>query len=947
MEFNGAANPSGIADAFIDTTQGHELRLSSETITGFGDPDTNLLIAEPGLSVNDINIEGRIAFGLFGSNGRQIGHVIIGFNHIPIYDITDRSLERYVLANFDDFDIPLYVTHDVSVFLALDEAGIHCAYIPGFKKTGSMTGFDARVVAGGLAGILKSGFMDVRLIVSGSDVDQANESVRDTGATVYVYEDIPTPADDPIYTQHIIKNLHDRTQEQVVDETADIYDAWRLPINSGEKIKSVQKTLNDPSATRRAVAIAAYTYARHLSDQCPAFYSVQDIQAAISVDNIDRETVQSIIRRISYSIKSRKKTALSAIRVPSWGKHKHITVRSLEGVQLGEGVTLITAPTASGKTKDVIKPFAEKSKKSGTFLAVAPLVSLIKELTKKLETDNYEDMKTKQQSMASDAMAVCLPSIKSSVLKPFIDRASYVAIDEISQNIRFTASNNCSVKGATSEDVYFELKKIISESKQVVAADASIDQTTLEFFEQARPGEQLTIIDMLPRDTGRKCFIYESMSDLIDKIYKEMANGGRVWIAVESADRAEVLGRVFGAQYDVLMVNSKTKDRKDQKRFLENAEHESLLYDIVIASPTISSGISVEHPGFGHFTMIAGIASGNRICPADFMQMLARVRYVPDYHVCLLPNNIRDERVSVKSILAGQRQAAALEGKSIKENEYSEFKAKNDVNNVKYRSDFANGFYWIMEYFKFSIERIRDTGLNDEHKLAMKFISDDIKQKHIEALKSAEPIDDVTAERYEMNATTEQHTIQLEAHKIRKMLGYPSAHVLTDTDIDMRDHIRDMDRLNRYKGIVSAFDDTERNIALRSFDRAQVMAYRMMFDGVKVSEVEFNQENAEPIIKRVIENRFLLASLGLIPRKYAKWDENQRTGILKPYPVPTDKVKAINQIIQYMGVTLRSIKKGSGANTVRVYAVKPVEWDLISEYADRRHAAKKRVENTE
>lgn len=940
MSFHGVAN----SDYFVYTQKNHDLRLSSSTIHGFGNPDTGLYVVNDGLSVNDISLHGRIVYPVFNASGVQSGCVYIGYDQFPIFDVPDRGLERYVLSNPDDIDRPIYVTHDASVFLALDEAGIQSAFIPGFKKTGATTDFNIRVVTAGVAAVLQSGFMDVRVIVSAADVDDANECVIETGARVYMYEDIPTPGDDVLYTQHIIKNLHDRTAEQSVDENALTYDAWRLPLITGGKLKNLQKTLLDPQSTRRQVAISAYAIARIMADRSPAFYSVDDIKHAITADNINSETIKSIVRRVSYSINNRKKTALSAIRAPSWGKHKRITVNSLEGVTVGDGITLIVAPTASGKTKHVIKPFAAASKKTGNFLAVAPLVSLIKELSKKLDTDNYEDMKTRSQVMASDSMSVCLPSIKSFVLKPFIDRASHIAVDEISQNIRFTSSNSCSVTGASSEDVYFELKKLVTESKQVVAADASIDEQTLQFFEQARPDEQFTIIDMPPRDTGRKCFIYESMSDLIDKIYKEMANGGRVWIAVESADRAEVLRSVFASQYDVMMINSHNKNRKEQKKFLEDAKHESLFYDIVIASPTISSGISVEHPGLPHFTMIAGIASGNRICPADFMQMLARVRYVPDYHVCLMPNNIRDDRVSVKSILAGQRQAAALEGKSIKENEYSVFKAEVDVNNVKYRSDFANGFYWIMEYFKFHIERIRDTGLHEEHRTVMKNVSDEIKKRHIEELKTAMPINDETADRYELNATSHDQTIQLEAYKIRKALGYSLDHALTDQDIEMREHIRDMDRLNKYKGIIGAFDDTEKNIALRAFTRAQVLGYRLIFEGIKVNDYVFDQESSKPILERVIENRFLLASLGLIPRKYAKWDENQRTGILKPYPMPSDAVKAINQVIQYMGVTLRSKKKGTGKELTRIYAIDPVEWDLISGYADRRFAARNKAE---
>ena len=96
--------------------------------------------------------------------------------------------------------------------------------------------------------------------------------------------------------------------------------------------------------------------------------------------------------------------------------------------------------------------------------------------------------------------------------------------------------------------------------------------------------------------------------------------------------------------------------------------------------------------------MIAGMASGHKICFSDFAQMLARVRYVDHYHVFLQPNNKRFEHVNAISILTGLRQAAMLEGATIKENEYSAFKAHIEATEEMYRADFANGFCWFLEY---------------------------------------------------------------------------------------------------------------------------------------------------------------------------------------------------------------------------------------------------------
>ena len=91
------------------------------------------------------------------------------------------------------------------------------------------------------------------------------------------------------------------------------------------------------------------------------------------------------------------------------------------------------------------------------------------------------------------------------------------------------------------------------------------------------------------------------------------------------------------------------------------------------------------------------------------MQMLARVRYIPNYHVCLLGNNERDNKITEKSFLSGYRLSAQLEGGNLVQNEYSEFKAICEAESIKYRADFANGFYWVMQHFMFNVSHVLDS----------------------------------------------------------------------------------------------------------------------------------------------------------------------------------------------------------------------------------------------
>ena len=217
----------------------------------------------------------------------------------------------------------------------------------------------------------------------------------------------------------------------------------------------------------------------------------------------------------------------------------------------------------------------------------------------------------------------------------FTDRVQNLAIDEISQNLRFTKSKECRATGVDQEGVYMGLKDLVNHSEIIVAADASIDQTTIDFFEQARPDEVFTIVEQIPNNQReKKCFLYDEET-LLSRVQVELMNGGNVWFAVESVAKAEAIHALFSENFKCMLVSSKNSTSKKVKDFLNNVEVESRKYNLVIASPAISSGVSVEHAMMPHFTMIAGIASGAAICFSDFAQMLARVRYVDHYHVCL------------------------------------------------------------------------------------------------------------------------------------------------------------------------------------------------------------------------------------------------------------------------------------------------------------------------
>lgn len=728
----------------------------------------------------------------------------------------------------------------------------------------------------------------------------------------------------------ILEKIQKPVMFKPFDSKSEVFNAFNLVWVSDAEKKF--KTSNSPLE----IACAAMTYGLQLANDYPAFISMDAIRCRINHPLLHHKTHTSIMCRIHWAIQARKRTALTAIKPMSWGnKHNHIVVSDLSEFKQETAVSFIFAPMASGKTKNVIKPFCEQS--SQPFCAVAHRRSLVSDLASRLGIESYENVNFSTADM-HDKVAVCLPSTQARNLLPFMSRVANLAIDEISQNIRFTSSKECKVTGANQECVFIGFKELINECESVIAADASIDQTTIDFFEDARPDEVFTIVEQVPKNEGKQCFLYQDRGELLTQVEIELREGGKVWFSVESAERAEVIAQMF-KEYSVLTITSKNSKTKKIQAFLNNIESESKKYDMIVASPAISSGVSVEHKDGPHFTMIAGMASGHSICFSDFAQMLGRVRYVKQYHVCLQKNNKRFEGVTELSILTGLRQAQRLEGGSLRDNEFSRFNAHIQATEEVYRSDFANGFVWFLEYYCFEILVGRVPVQNYTLSEKMKALTQEAKEKHIENLINARKISKIEAE--ELDAKREmndQEYFELLAFKLRMSLNIELVDDISEIDITMFENMSKVDRFARLLGLQSKHDDSELNISLRKFQKAQIEATKILFDGIDLENDFIDSEICDKIIQKASSNdyRFMLSALKLIPSKYGQWRES-KSGKLLELPMPGRTGKPAAQILEKFGLGWKRTTQSCGGVPKSGYMVKADDYKTMKFYAERRY----------
>jgi putative DNA primase/helicase len=717
----------------------------------------------------------------------------------------------------------------------------------------------------------------------------------------------------------------------------------------------------------KKAAGTAYSVASRMFMNAPAHISLQEIRQAVegvlTPGTVHPATLDAITTRMDRLMEWRKKRALEAVTIPAeiLARHRVESITEWPAMTAADyqGVIVLWAPMASGKTREIGAPFVEWAKRAGPVLAICHRVSLVNSLARALDAEHYKDVEIEDAGRIV-TLATCLPSLVAPRLKPFVDHAEFVFVDEIKQVIEFLQSDaHFNVDGKNSEHVYNKLREIVTKAKCVIVADAGVDRRTMAFLEECRPGEAFRIMQMAPRKEGIAARYHtggNAPAIAVGECLEELEAGGKVWIACESRRRTEALGKLFtGNGYRVMAVHSSNKDNTDQAAFLANVDAESRRYDVVIASPVIGSGVSVEHrDGAPHFTLGAYIGGGHSITPADAAQMLRRVRYLRDFVLAMIPNS-EVGRQSAEGVLIGQREAAKLERTTAVENSFSRLVAGVKADHQNHRSDFAAGLLWQLDKAHWTLAKGEDSeGAGKALETAMEQVA----AEHRAALMAAPVLTDEEAKRLEsLPARTMIQNEHLEAHRIRQALGVT---VLDDATLDIWDDgraVRRMDRFSAFRGVVSSFNDRSDNIARRRFQRATASAYAKLLSGINLTSDRITEEMAETVIKRVIgPRRFLLVRLGIVPAKFAAWMED-KDGNLIPPAMPKNPRQELAAILGLMGLewkrregsathtlpqsTLGNSGRGVGKTGRRLfYQVTPESLTLMALWADRRNTAR-------
>ncbi len=311
-------------------------------------------------------------------------------------------------------------------------------------------------------------------------------------------------------------------------------------------------------------------------------------------------------------------------------------------------IIAIKSAKGTGKTEFLAKevqPFLDRGQ---SILVITHRIQLAKALADRLGINHIEEVKSSEMG-ALLGYALCIDSLHPNSRAKFDPSAweeSVVVIDECEQVFwHLFNSDTCKNNRAAILNNFSELLNTVARTGGTVyASDADLSKVSIEYI-RSLTGQQMPVELIVnshnPNAGKRKLIVYKNEGQLLKQAYAAIQKGEKILIhcsaqkskSTYSPQNVETFLLSKFPHLPVLRVDSETVGDHEHPAFCCIANINAVVekYRVVIASPTIETGISLDG---GHFNAVYAIANGVQTVDA-FCQTIERERGHVPRHICI------------------------------------------------------------------------------------------------------------------------------------------------------------------------------------------------------------------------------------------------------------------------------------------------------------------------
>jgi len=294
---------------------------------------------------------------------------------------------------------------------------------------------------------------------------------------------------------------------------------------------------------------------------------------------------------------------------------------------------VIKSSYGTGKTSVFAKKAIAEAKKQGrTILFVTHRKILSRDIAAKLGLDLYMDYSKKTGLYKGNGLVICVNSLNNIVFSSIINDSEnpLIIIDEVDQFYDHLWQGPITERLNVVETLRYLMSK-----GQVLTMSNDISNDLVLWLEEMATKPFLRFENTKQKWKGQKMHLRYGEDVLKKELLEMIETGKNVFISCDSINKVIALYKDISDKFPdkkVLPIHRDNSGNKLQSQFMASPNKESLKYDVVIASPSLNSGVSFEN---GHFDECVAFFPNHHMTFKETAQAVRRVRGLPEYHVVL------------------------------------------------------------------------------------------------------------------------------------------------------------------------------------------------------------------------------------------------------------------------------------------------------------------------
>ncbi|KWH15134.1 hypothetical protein WL98_01920 [Burkholderia multivorans] len=302
----------------------------------------------------------------------------------------------------------------------------------------------------------------------------------------------------------------------------------------------------------------------------------------------------------------------------------------------GADVVFIKSTKGTGKT-EVLSEIVEKLQNESSVIQIGHRRSLSLQLAERLTLTSYllTDGIKKRFSLSVDSLARVDPN--EVTVRPY----DVVIIDESEQVFRHLVGDTMEKKRG---QIFSTLVWLVQNAKLILCSDADLTfELTVYVMSKLRRDFRQDHVTAIINDwcVGRPIDVYENRDHAIAKMVLDVTAGKRVYVPVERerlACQLETLLKYVRRPDDTpvrtLTLIGANSNTPEAKAFFTNPNLEAVKYDVIIATSTLSTGVSID---VEWFDAVYGLFDSSVYTYQDCDQAISRVRSCKSVNVYVHP----------------------------------------------------------------------------------------------------------------------------------------------------------------------------------------------------------------------------------------------------------------------------------------------------------------------